>query len=272
MSDPTSYLAQFCGTWNLFVRWKLTVPAVGDREERSRFPGGKPALARIMMPLVGACMGICLYLPLWGITAVFGHIVGGIAAALLAPAAIELATSWRGLSALATYIQLRRAGVDHDEAFLAKPLSMTDPRPPVAMIGMLIIYALRMLMFGVLGSVSCSFWFIIVLTGGFLVRMHLCGMNRPGESMDDHWYALPDEKMQKYGWWIGLGAMVIAGIFHIPAALLGFLIAGGIAWLAKQLCLETISGINRQAMDVFGYTAEIILLFAGVLFFTGPEF
>mgnify|MGYP001836432597 CR=1 FL=1 len=68
----------------------------------------------------------------------------------------------------------------------------------------------------------------------------------------------------------GLGVMLIAGIFHIPATLIGFIFAGGIAWLAKQLCLDSISGINRQAVDVFGYTAEIILLFLGVLLFTGP--
>ncbi len=272
MSDPGAYLAQFCGTWNLFVRWKLPALPDGDEGECFGTIDGKPALARIMMPLVGACMGICLYLPLWGVTAVFGHVVGGIAAALLVPAAVELATGWTGLSALSAYIQLRRGGASHEEAFLAKPFSMTEPRPPVAMIGMLIIYALRMLMFGVLASVHCSFWFIIVLTGGFLVRMHLCGMNRPGESVEDHYYALPDEKMQKYGWWIGFLVMLIAGIFHIPATLLGFLIAGGVAWLAKQLCLDSISGINRQAVNVFGYTAEIVLLFAGVLFFTGPSY
>ena len=158
-----------------------------------------------------------------------------------------------------------------DGAFLAGDLfSMTEPRPPVSMIGMLTIYVLRMVMFGALGSVYCSFWFIVVLTGGYLVRMHLCGMNEPGGTVGDHYYALPDEKMQKYGWYAGLSVMLIAGIFHIPATLIGFIFAGGIAWLAKQLCLDSISGINRQAVDVFGYTAEIVLLFLGVLLFTGP--
>ena len=64
---------------------------------------------------------------------------------------------------------------------------------------------------------------------------------------------------------------LLAGFFHIPAALLAFVMAGGIAWVAKQLCLDSISGINRQAVDVFGYTTEIILLFVGVLLFTGPS-
>ena len=270
MFDIGAYLAQFSETWNLFIRWKL--PAFIDDNEDGRFGliDGKPALARIMMPLVGAVMGICLYLPLWGITAVFGHVAGAIAAAVLVPPAIELATGWTGLSALATYFQLRRAGASQEEALLARPQSMTEPRPPVSMIGMLTIYVLRMVMFGALGSVYCSFWFIVVLTGGYLVRMHLCGMNEPGGTVGDHYYALPDEKMQKYGWYAGLGVMLIAGIFHIPATLIGFIFTGGIAWLAKQLCLDSISGINRQAVDVFGYTAEIILLFLGVLLFTGP--
>ena len=110
MFDIGAYLAQFSETWNLFIRWKL--PAFIDDNEDGRFGliDGKPALARIMMPLVGAVMGICLYLPLWGITAVFGHVAGAIAAAVLVPPAIELATGWTGLSALATYFQLRRAG------------------------------------------------------------------------------------------------------------------------------------------------------------------
>ena len=271
MPDISAYLAQFAETWNLFIKWRL--PAfLDDDNEDTRFGliDGKPALARIMMPLVGALAGVCLYLPFWGMSLVFGHVAGGIAAAVLAPAAIEFATGWRGLSALTAYFQLRRAGASHEEAFLARPQSMTEPRPPVSMIGMLVIYALRMLMFGVLASVYCSFWFIIVLTGGYLVRMHLCGMNEPGGSVEDHWYPLPDERMQKYGWWIGFVVMLIAGVFHIPAALTGFLFAGCMAWLAKQLCLDSISGINRQAVDVFGYMAEIILLFVGVLLFTGP--
>ena len=58
--------------------------------------------------------------------------------------------------------------------------------------------------------------------------------------------------------------------WQLFAEAIGFIFAGGIAWLAKQLCLDSISGINRQAVDVFGYTAEIILLFLGVLLFTGP--
>ena len=273
MADIGLYLAQFSATWNLFIEWKLPSFITDNNEdEQVRLIDGKPALARIMMPLIGACMGILVYLPLWGITVVFGHVVGGIAAALLVPAAIEMATGWAGLSALTTYILLRRSGASHEEAFLAKPLSMTEPRPPVSMIGMLVLYALRMLMFGVLASVYCSFWFIIVLTGGFLVRMHLCGMNEPGGSVEDHYYPLPDERMQKYGWWIGLIAMLIAGFFHIPATLIAFLVTGGIAWLAKQLCLDSISGINRQAVDVFGYTAEIVLMFIGILFFTGSGF
>ena len=158
MFDIGAYLAQFSETWNLFIRWKL--PAFIDDNEDGRFGliDGKPALARIMMPLVGAVMGICLYLPLWGITAVFGHVAGAIAAAVLVPPAIELATGWTGLSALATYFQLRRAGASQEEALFARPQSMTEPRPPVSMIGMLTIYVLRMVMFGALGSVYCSFW------------------------------------------------------------------------------------------------------------------
>lgn len=144
MFDIGAYLAQFSETWNLFIRWKL--PAFIDDNEDGRFGliDGKPALARIMMPLVGAVMGICLYLPLWGITAVFGHVAGAIAAAVFAPPVIELATGWTGLSSLATYFQLRRAGASQEEALFARPQSMTEPRPPVSMIGMLTIYVLRM--------------------------------------------------------------------------------------------------------------------------------
>lgn len=270
MAEWNALLAQFSETWNLFIRWKL--PSFLEDAEDNRFGvlNGRPALARLMLPAVGAVAGCCLYLPVWGITAVFGRIVGGIAAAVLVPLVIEFATGWSGLTALASYIRLRRQGVSHEEAFFAKPESMEEPRPPASMVMMLILYFLRMVMFGVLAAFYCPFWYIIVLTGGCLVRSHLCGMNEPGH-FGEHYYPLPDEKMQKYAWYLGLGIMILAGFFHIPAALLAFVMAGGIAWVAKQLCLDSISGINRQAVDVFGYTTEIILLFVGVLLFTGPS-
>ena len=76
MADWNALLAQFSETWNLFIRWKL--PSFLEDAEDNRFGilNGRPALARLMLPAVGAVAGCCLYLPVWGITAVFGRIVG----------------------------------------------------------------------------------------------------------------------------------------------------------------------------------------------------
>ena len=112
------------------------------------------------------------------------------------------------------------------------------------------------------------FWFIIVFTGAYLVRAELGTLNMPG-NFGHPWIEVPPG-MEKRHWHVALCIMIPVGIFHLPSVILAFAVSFGIAWLGKNLCLEAISGINRQAYEVLGYAGEILLLFLGVLLFAAP--
>lgn len=260
-----TYLSELAAAWNLVMK-----PAFfrGERISELDEIDGHPALLRPMLPLVGALLGGILALPLWLLLVFFkSSLVAGIAGAVVATLAVELMTSWSGLNALSSYIDLRRRGASQEEAFLTTPGSMNEPRPGASMILMMTIYILRMIFFGLL-SVYAPFWFIIAFTGGYLVRADLGTLNVPGSS-ERAWIAVP-RGMEKRHWHVALCIMIPVGIFHLPSVILAFAVSWIIAWLGKNLCLDAVSGINRQAYEVLGYAGEMVLFFLGVLLFVAP--
>ena len=60
-----------------------------------------------------------------------------------------------------------------EESLRADPGSIDDPRSAPAMIMMLTLYLLRMIFSGVLAFFA-PFWFVVALTGAWLLRAELC--------------------------------------------------------------------------------------------------
>ena len=131
------------------------------------------------------------------------------------------------------------------------------------MILMLTIYLVRMIFCGVL-AVFSPFWFMIALTGAWLLRAELCTLNPTGARGD--WLAVP-RRLGKHHWYLGAGAMLAGGFLHPLGTILAFAVSWAGAWLSGNICLDSISGINRQALDIFGYTAELLLMFLGILLY-----
>ncbi len=261
----STYLSELAASWNLVL--KPAVSRGGHPSELDEIDG-HPALLRPMLPLIGALLGGILALPVWLLLASFkSFFVAGIAGAVIGTMAVELMTSWSGLNALSSYIDFRRRGASQEEALLANPGSMNEPRPGASMIMMMTIYILRMIFFGLL-AVYAPFWFIIAFTGGYLVRADMGTLNLPG-SFGHAWIAVP-HGMEKRHWHVALCIMIPVGIYHLPSVFLAFGVCWLLSWLGKNLCLEAISGINRQAYEVFGYAGEMVLLFLGVLLFVAP--
>lgn len=261
------YIRQFSETWNIFVDMKLPafLRAAGpgeDQDDSYSETSAPPPLAKLMTPLVGTFLGLCIYVPAWAMIKIFGVSAGGIATGVLAPLFLEMATGWAGLNALSSYINMRRRGATQDEALAAEPESIDEVKAPPSMIVMMSVYILKAGMFGILAAVSSPSWVIVALTGAYLVRAELASLKRPGE--DESMFPTED-KLQRYHWHIAFVMMVIFGVASIPGALAAFALAWVMAWFSTNLCLGSVSGITPTAMNVFGSAAEIILLFFGVL-------
>ena len=261
-----TFLAEFSAAWITFVRIPLPVFLSGDGE-RSDYPAidGHPALLRIMMPAVGWMLGLIAAVPLWLLHILpSGRLTAGLAGMTVIPLMLDMMTSWSGLTALAGFADLRRRGASLEEALSASPDTINEPRSGGAMILIMSLYFLRMIFCGVL-AVFAPFWFMIALTGAWLVRADLAALNVPG-AFGKSWLAVP-RGLGKHHWYVAAGAMLLGGFMHPVGCILAFTVSWLIVWLAKNLCLDSISGINRQAMEVFGSSTELVLMFLGILLY-----
>ncbi len=261
-----TFLAEFAAAWNAFIRFPLPAFLSGDDERSEYLPiDGHPALLRIMMPLIGFLLGFLAALPLWAIRIFTDkNLTVGVAGMTVIPLVLEIANSWQGLTVLSNFLDLRRQGRPMDEALTVPPGSINDPRSGVSMILMMTLYLVRMVFCGVL-AVFAPFWFMVSLTGAWLVRAELTTLNQPGK-FGRPWLAVP-RGLGKHHWYVAAGAMLVCGFLYPFGILSAFLVSWAFSWLAKNLCLDTVSGIDRQLMDLFGYSAELVLMFLGILLY-----
>lgn len=268
-----TYLAEFSAAWKTFIRIPLPAFLSGGRESDYDEIDGHSALLRPMMPLIGTHLGLLTAFPLWLLNLFFhGHFAAGLAGAAVVPLALELLNSWGGLNALTSYIELRRQGASQEEAIRTAPVPMNAPRSGASMLMLMTLYFLRMVFCGVLAYFS-PVWFVIAFTCAWLVRAQLVSLNAPG-GFGRAWIETPRGWEQRH-WHIALAVLLVIGIlhfgiFHLFAALLAFGVAWAAAWYAGNLCLDAVSGVTRQALEIFGYAAEIVLLFLGVLLYAAP--
>ncbi len=260
-----TFIAEFTAAWNTFVRLPLPAFLSGDGE-RSDFPeiDGHPALLRIMMPLIGFVLGVFAAVPLWVLHLLpSGRLTAGIFGMALIPLGLDGMTSWKGLIAFADFLNARRQGVSLEESLAMKTGSINDSRSGISMILMLTVYLVRMIFCGVL-AVFAPFWFIIALTGAWLLRAELCSLNQVGAR--GAWLAVP-RGLGKHHWYLGAGAMLAGGFLHPLGVILAFVVSWAGAWLAGNFCMDSISGVNRQALEIFGYASELLLMFLGILLY-----
>ena len=259
-------LAEFSAAWKFFIHFPLPAFLSGDGEKSEYRPiDGHPALLRIMMPLLGFVLGLFIALPLWAIDLFSpGRLTVGVVGMTLAPLALELAMSWEGLTALANFFDLRRQGVGLDDALAAAPAGIGEPRSGSSMILMMTLYLVRMIFCGVL-AIFAPFWFMMTLCGAWLVRAELTAVS-PDGGMDGLRLAVP-RGLGKHHWYAAAGAMLAGGFLHPVGLLLAFAVSWAFAALAKNLCRETVSGVSRQTLNIFGYSAEFVLMFLGILLY-----
>ena len=259
-------LAEFTAAWKFLVRIPLPAFLSGDGE-RSEYPAidGHPALLRLMMPLIGFVLGFFAAVPLWILHLLpSGRLTAGIFGMAVIPLVLELAGSWTGLTSLSDFLNQRRQGASVEDALSAPVNSIDAPRSGISMILMMTLYFLRMVFCGILGAFA-PFWLMIALTGAWLVRAQLASLERTGGTVP--LFEVP-RGLNKHHWYLAAGAMIVGGFLHPFGILIGFAVSWAVACLAGNICRDSISGVNSQAINVFGYAAELVLLFLGILFYT----
>ncbi|MBO4649498.1 MAG: hypothetical protein J5806_15215 [Lentisphaeria bacterium] len=262
-----TFLAEFAAAWNVFVRIPLPAFLLGEGDG-SDLPAvdGHSALLRVMMPLVGFLLGLMAALPFWVLNLLpSGRMIAVLVGCSLIPLALDLATSWRSLLALTAFIDLRRNGASLETALGTDPGSIDDSRSGGTLIVMLTLHLAHMILCAILACFA-PFWFVIALTGAWLVRAELARLNAPGSR--GSWINVP-RGWRATHWYVAAFAMLAAGFLHPLGIVLAYLSAWALAHLAKNYCLDSIGGVNRQALEIFGGAAELLLMLLGLLLYAG---
>ena len=260
-----TFLAEFAAAWKVFVRIPLPAFLLGE-DDGSDLPDqdGHSALLRVMMPLVGFLLGLIAALPFWVLNLLpSGRMIAILVGCSVIPLALDMMTSWRSLLALTCFIDQRRGGASLEEALSVDPGSINDSRSGGTLIVMLTLHLAHMILCAVLACFA-PFWFMTALTGAWLVRAELARLNPPGGR--NPWIGVP-RGWRATHWYVAALAMLAAGFLHPLGTLLAYLSAWALAHLAKNYCLDSIGGVNRQALDVFGGAAELLLMLLGLLLY-----
>ena len=265
----TMLLSRFAAAWDIFFTVKLPGFFHSGTDEWETMEE-RNALTVPMLPVAGAAAGFIIFLPLTLICVLGRPLAAGILGATIAPLIMELLSSGKDLRSLAVFLEKRRKGLDVEDSLTPPGKNDSAANSASYTIIVFTLYVLRMIFFGVLAYFNASFWFIVVFAGSFYIRAELCLLNIPGEFGRKSLLSVPDE-MKKYHIYSALILCILAGFLRdIPFTLIGFLVAMLAAFLAKGACLESVSGINKFAVRVFGYASEFALLFTGILLYAKP--
>ncbi len=253
------FLRQFAAVWNYYS--PVILP--GTLFETPYTDDTPPPLMRPMLPVLGAVLALCAVIPVF-LLGMFGHPVAAITGGLLAPLLLEYLTGWAGLNALTEYIEARRNGAPQAEALPGSAEEYINGNNMI--FTKITVYLFRCALFAALCWNGAAWWIVIAFTGAWLARAEMAtGKNAAGEDF----FRTP-ASAQKMHW---LTAGIIFLVFALTAgwnvipAVTAYAAAWGIGTYAVHLCAETPDGATDNAMNVFGYAAEILLLLLGVLIY-----
>ncbi len=251
-------LQQFAAVWNYYS--PVILP--GSLFETPYTDDNPPPLMRPILPVFGTVLALCAVVPVF-ILGLFGRPAAAITGGLLAPLLLEYLTGWAGLNALTDYIEARRNGASQEDAL---PGFIEQQPDKNGIFTKITIYLFRCAMFAALCWCGAGWWIVIALTGAWLVRAEMAtGKNADGEEF----FRTPRAAANRH--WI-VGGIVfllfaLTGNWNILPAATAFAVSWGIGTYAVHLCAETPDGATDNAMNIFGYTAELVLLLLGVLIY-----
>ncbi|HBJ95835.1 MAG TPA: hypothetical protein DDZ11_05115 [Lentisphaeria bacterium] len=239
---------QFAATWNVFFSLKLQSE---DGEPRAE-----------LFPLAGAAVGLISALAAGFARLFFGELAAALLMALALTLALELATNWRGLKTLSAYLTLRVQNTGMAEAFTQK-LEWKKEMTPFFILASL--YLIRATAIGFITAHS-PLTLLFIFTCAYLVRMELVTC-----AADDFDPLLPaPEENPNQPFILTAATLLLIGLlsFHLKcfaAAVVLLLLAKGIAHLQKNSILHSTGRPTIRMFDLYGYSAETLLLLAGMI-------
>ena len=239
---------QFAATWNVFFSLKLQSE---DAEPRAE-----------LFPLAGAAVGLISALAAGFARLFFGELAAALLMALALTLALELATNWRGLKTLSAYLTLRVQNTGMAEAFTQK-LEWKKEMTPFFILASL--YLIRATAIGFITAHS-PLTLLFIFTCAYLVRMELVSC-----AADDFDPLLPaPEENPNQPFILTAATLLLIGLlsFHLKcfaAAVVLLLLAKGIAHLQKNSILHSTGRPTIRMFDLYGYSAETLLLLAGMI-------
>lgn len=215
-----------------------------------------------LFPAVGIITGFLFALAAWTASILFGHLTAALLSAILFPLLYELATDWRGLKNLTSYLAMRAAGIPAAAA-LAKKLEPEKKITPVFLF--ISLYLLRMLAFGAI-AYHGSAAFLFAFTGAYFIRAELAAYSDDGE---EPLLEIPDDRRFLPRLIAGaaflLTALLSFSLKNIAAGILTALVTLLILYVQQRRIQFHTGRAGLRQLHIYGYTAEIILLFTGII-------
>ncbi len=259
-----NWFAQFSATWDLFVSVKLPAPLRGRRrDDEEELSDGLPEMARPMLPLVGALLGLCAFIPAWALLRLPGNPAAALVCGIALPAMLEYMTRGRALAAFASFMEGKWHGMTVGQAASRAPDSGFDEaKSPSGMILILSVYAFKAACVGALVFSSHPSWFIVAFAGAATVQAHLAGLPAPSGGVP--FMETPDRAWNRH-WHFAALAMLLGGIAELPAAIAALALAWGLSKFFERLWLSQLGCVNAKALLIAGFASELALLLLGVL-------
>lgn len=253
------FISQIAAVWNYFSTFTLP----GNFFKTKYTDEELPPLMRPLTPLIGGLLSVpaLVIIILAGFA---GRTPAFIAGACLAPLVLELLTGWQGLTALSRYMDARSSGAPQSEAL---PGEFADDEKGNCLFVKISIYLFRSAMLGALCWSSAAWWIVVALVGGYLVRAEVATCR----TRDGVEFFPADVHVKNYHWIVAAILMLLVCIFF-TWNILPILTAYAVSWLigtyGSHLCADAAEGASRNALNIFGYMSELLLLLLGVLIYT----
>lgn len=215
-----------------------------------------------LFPVIGIIIGFLFALAAWTAAILFGTLTAALFAAILFPLLYELATEWSGLKNLTSYLAMRIGNIPSFPALTKKQ----EPEKKLTPIFLFVsLYLLRMLAFGTIACYRPAA-FLFTFAGAYLIRGELAAYAADGE---EPLLEIPEEK-RFLPYIITAAAFLLTAClsFSLKAIAAGILSAFAVLLIlrAQERSIQTHTGrAGLRQIHIYGYSAELILLFTGII-------
>jgi len=214
-------------------------------------------------PVVGAFVGVVLYVAAWILKIVPGQPMGPFLAGIVITLFLEMITSGRSMSSLISCIENKLGGYSLPESLATLNDDFNVNRSSTGTLLLVSLFLIRILCFSFLVQHGSLFWLIIVLTLNYGTQGYLAASNemRSGQPFFEL-----GETFDRNIWLVTAALMVVCGLVYFPVLAVTLAIVIFFAWKFRSYCDVAMGGMTAKLIGLGGYLAELIALLVGLTF------